>query len=55
MDSKNGGRNGDLAPEVKEGIRLKTEAASKSGLKDHENIDKGNISARDKAVSTIKW
>lgn len=55
MDSNNSGRNRNLAPEVKQGIRLKTAAVSESALKDHENINKDNISSRDKAVSTIKW
>lgn len=55
MDSNNSGRNRNLAPEVKQGIGLKTDSVSENGLKDHENIHKGNISSRDKAVSTIKW
>lgn len=55
MDSNNSGRNRNLSPEVKQGIRLKTEADSESGLNDHEKINEGNSSSRDKAVSTIKW
>ena len=39
--------NRDLVPEAKAGLnQLKTEVASEIGLKDYDNIDKGNLTSR---------
>jgi Small, acid-soluble spore proteins, alpha/beta type. len=39
--------NRALVPEAKAGLnKLKTEVASEIGLKDYDNIDKGNLTSR---------